>query len=107
MAESKSHKRAKSRAAGSGGRTEVSLRGKKRVDAVSEKGKRITEVERSSSFPRIKKAAQRLKRRRGTQKVLQVPNGNVPKARRAMQEIGVGGTVKNMSGTRRSSVKAK
>ena len=62
MTKSPSHKRAQRKAAGSGGKTEVRIKGtNKRLDAVSQSGKRITEVERSGTTAGLEKAAQRLK----------------------------------------------
>ncbi len=99
MSESKRHKQLKRRAAGSSGRTEVPLQGGGRLDAATKR--RATEVELSENFPA---AASRLQRSGLNQKVLQVPQQDMPKARAAMRAAGVGGTVKNLSGTRRSSV---
>jgi len=102
MSESSSHKRAKGRAAG---RNEVPLKGRRRLDSASRK--RATEVERSPSTARLEAAASRLKDSRRKQKVLQVPNQNMGKAAKAMKEVGVKGTVKNMGGTRRRFVSKK
>jgi len=41
------------------------------------------------------------------QKVLQVPQKDMAKAAKAIQNVGVGGTVKNMGGTKRRSVAKK
>jgi len=41
------------------------------------------------------------------QKVFQVPQKDMSKAAKAMQNVGVSGTVKNMGGTKRRSVKKK
>ena len=103
MAKSKSHKQAQTKAAGKGGRTEVKLKGNKLLDALSKSGKRATEVERSGSSSNLEKAAKRLNARRSTQKVLQVPEKHMAKAAKAMKDVGVTGTVKNMSGTKRRS----
>jgi len=103
MAESKSHKRAKSQAAGATGKTEVPLRGNRRLDAQTTR--KATEVERSGSPQSLSKAAQRLKASHKLQKVLQVPQPDMAKAAAAMKKAGVAGTVKNMSGTKRRSVK--
>ncbi len=62
---------------------------------------KATEVELSGNF---KKAAQRLKDSGKPQKVLQVRQGDMKKAEKAMKEVGVGGTVKNMGGRKRKSV---
>lgn len=104
MAEKDAHRRAKNRAAGPHGQTEVKLRGNQRLDALSSGGKRATEVERSGSPGGLKKAAQRLKKSGAPQKVLQVPQKDMKAAAKALADVGVGGTVKNMGGTKRRSV---
>ena len=68
MPEKSTHRRAKNRAAGPGGRTEVPLRGKQRLDALTKGGGRATEVERSGSSAGLNAAAQRLKKERGAAK---------------------------------------
>ena len=73
MSETPAHRRAKRRAAGPGGRTEVPLRGNQRLDALSKGGGRATEVERSGSSAGLNSAAQRLKKSGAPGKVLQVP----------------------------------
>ena len=100
MSESPAHRRAKRLAAGPGGRTEVPLRGKQRLDALSKGGGRATEVERSGSSSGLGSAAHRLKKSGAPQKVLQVPQKDMGGAVKAMQRAGIGGTVKNMSGTK-------
>jgi hypothetical protein len=105
LTETESHKRAKRKAAGPKGKTEVPLGGGQRLDALSATGKRATEVERSGSSAGLKKAAQRLKKSGAPQKVLQVPNSDIDKAAQALRDAGIGGTVKNLGGTKRKSVK--
>ena len=105
MSESESHRRAKSKAAGATGETERTLEGGQRLDAST--AGRATEVERSGSMPQLRKAARRLKRSGKRQKVLQVPQSDMDKAAQAMRQEGVSGTVKNMTGTKRRSVRAK
>ncbi len=105
MTESQSHRRAKRKAAGSGGRTEVPLRSGKRLDAKTTKT--ATEVERSGNLGNLTQAAKRLKESGAPRKVLQVPQHDMSKAAIAMMKAGVGGTIKNMSGTRRRSVPKK
>ena len=105
MAESESHRRAKAKAAGRSGQTEKKLPHGRRLDAATEK--RATEVERSGTTEGLQKAAQRLKSSRKPQKVLQVPQQDMGKAAEAMRRSGVGGTVKNMSGSKRRSVPKK
>ena len=105
MSKSPSRKRAQGEAAGRGGKTEVKIKGtNKRLDAITKSGKTATEVERSGSASGLEKAVQRLKSKRSKQKVLQVPQKDMPKAVLSMKKKGVGGTVKNMSGTERRSV---
>jgi len=103
MSETPSHKRAKDRAAGRSGRTEKPLPGGRRLDAAT-RG-RATEVERSGSGKLLEAAAQRLRDSRRKQKVLQVPQKDMDSAASAMRRKGVRGTVKNMSGTKRRSVR--
>lgn len=105
MAESSSHKRAKSKAAGAGGSTEFPLSKGRRLDALSAGGGRATEVERSGSSAGLKKAAKRLQDSGAKQKVLQVPQKDMSTAADAMREVGVSGTVKNMSGTKRKQIR--
>ena len=102
MSETNSHKRAKNKAAGKTGEQELKLNDGRRLDAAT--SKRATEIERSGSSEGLTKAAKRLKDSGKSQKVLQVPQKDMPKAVEAMQKVGVGGTVKNMSGTKRVSV---
>ena len=103
MPESQAHKRAKSKAAGKSGKTEIRLKGDRRLDAQTKR--KATEVERSGEKARLEDAAQRLKDSRKPQKVLQVPQKDMLKAVDAMKEKGVTGTVKNMGGTQRKSVR--
>ena len=103
MAESQAHKTAKSKAAGKSGKTETPLKGNRRLDAQTEK--RATEVERSGQQARLEEAAQRLKDSEKPQRVLQVPQKDIPKAVKAMKTKKVKGTVKNMGSTKRKSVR--
>ena len=102
MAESSAHKRAKGKAVGRTGTKEKSISGGRRLDAVT--WKTATEVERSGSKQGLSKAARRLRDSGKSQKVLQVPQTDMRKASDAMRSVGVSGTVKNMSGTKRQSV---
>lgn len=61
-------------------------------------------IERSSSTKALKRSASRLKTSGKSNKVLQVPQQNMTKAVKAMKELGVKGTVKNISGTKRLNV---
>ena len=102
MSESSSHKRAKIKAAGRRGVTEKPLPGGRRLDAAT--NKRATEVERSGNMASLLKAAQRLKVSKKPQKILQVPQKDFSKAAEAMRKAKIGGTVKNMSGSKRRSI---
>lgn len=102
MGVSPSHRRAQTKAAGKSGKTETPLSRDRRLDARTPKT--ATEIERSGSAARLEKAAQRLKDSRAPQKVLQVPQKDMPKAAQAMKDTGTKGTVKNMGGTKRRSV---
>jgi len=105
MSKTQSHKRAQSKAAGKKGKTEVQISRNRKLDAVTKSGYKATEVERSGNKTGLVKAARRLKARRSKQKVLQVPQNDMTKAVDAMKEVGVKGTVKNMRGTRKKSVR--
>ena len=105
MTESKSHERAKNRAAGKSGETEVKIPGGRRVDAMTQS--RATEIERSGTPEALRRAAQRLKASGAPQKVLQVPQKDMPKAAEAMKGVGIGGTIKNIGGTKSRSVPKK
>ncbi|NCF29825.1 MAG: hypothetical protein GWP69_20810 [Gammaproteobacteria bacterium] len=103
MSESTSHRRAKAKAAGKLGQTEVPLPGGRRLDA--ENRGRATEVERSGSRAGLGLAARRLRSSRKPQKVLQVPQKDMDAAAEAMRNADIGGTVKNMSGSKRRTVR--
>ncbi len=105
MPETPAHRRAKRRAAGPGGRTEVPLRGKQRLDALTKGGRRATEIERSGSTAGLNSAARRLKKSGAPQKVLQVPQKDMGSAAKAMRKAGICGTIKNMGGTKRWRVR--
>ncbi len=105
MSETPSHHRAKNKAAGPGGQTEVPLPGGKRLDARTQGGGRATEVERSGSPQGLEAAARRLKQSGAPKKVLQVPQKDMDAAAAAMRKVGAGGTVKNMGGTKHRSVR--
>ena len=103
MPESQAHKKAKSKAAGKSGKTDAPLKGGGRLDAQTKQ--KATEVERSGDKARLEKAAQRLKESGKPQKVLQVPQKDMSETVKAMKAKGVKGTVKNMGGTNRVSIR--
>lgn len=100
MSESQSHKRAKAKAPG---KTEVPISRNRRLDSATKKT--ATEIERNSQ--NLGKAVDRLKDSRRSRKVLQVHQKEMSNATKAMRQKGVGGTVKNLSGTKRISVPKK
>jgi len=102
MAEKQTHKEAKAKAAGPSGKTEVPIKGGRRLDAAT--GGLAIEVETSGSPQRLRLAAQRLKASGRKQHVLVVPQRDMPKARETMKNVGVSGTVRNLSGTKKASV---
>jgi len=99
MPESKSHKKAKNKAAGKTGQTEVRLPGKRRLDALTASGTHATEIERSGDSAQLKKAARRLKASDAPHKTLKVPHKDMKTAADAMRAVGVSGTIKNLGGT--------
>lgn len=103
MSETTNHKRAKSKAAGPNGRTEVPLSGNRRLDALHPSG-RATEIERSGNPANLVAAARRLRDAPASQRVLQVPQNDMDAAATAMRKVGVHGTVKNMGDTKRRRV---
>jgi hypothetical protein len=103
MPETSSHKRAKGAAAGQSGKKEVPLSHGRRLDASTPT--KATEIERSGSMSNLEKAARRLRASGKPQKVLQVPQSDMGKAAEAMRNAGITGTVKNMTGTKRRSVR--
>ena len=105
MAETTRHYRAKAKAAGAAGETEVPLSRGRRLDALSATG-RATEIEHSGTKQGLEAAARRLRDAPATQHVLQVPQPDMPAAVGAMKAVGVSGTVKNLSGTRRRIVQS-
>ena len=98
MPESQSHKRAKSKAPG---KSEVRVRGGGRVDSAT--SKTATQVERNrGSLPN---SVAKLKASGRNRRVLQVPQHLMSDAAAEMKRQGVSGSVKNMSGTKRVSVR--
>jgi len=105
MPESQTHKRTKSKAAGKSGQTEKQISGNRRLDAAT--ANTAIEVERSGSMKGLEKAAGRLKASRKPRKVLQVPEKDMDMAAQALRNLNLGGTVKNMGGTKSRSVRPK
>ena len=81
------------------------IQGDRRLDAATES--RATEVERSGKQAALQSAARRLRDSGKPQKVLQVPEKDLSKAKDAMRSVGVSGTVKNLSGSKRQRVRGK
>ncbi len=106
MAESESHKRAKSKAAGKKGKTEAPLPGKRKLDALTAGGKHATEIERGGTPALLEKAARRLKGSEAPKKTLKVPQKDMEAAAAAMRAAGVSGKVENLGGTKSRNVRA-
>lgn len=100
MPESESHKRAKSKAPG---KPEVRVRGGGRVDSAT--AKTATQVERNRS--NLPNTVAKLKASGRPRRVLQVPQHLMKAARAEMRRQRVSGTVKNLGGTKRSSVRKR
>ena len=100
MSESKSHRQAKQNAPG---KTEVRVRGGGRVDSATPNT--ATQVERNKG--NLPRSVSVLKASGRPRKVLQVPQNLMPDAAKEMGRQNVPGTVKNMSGTKRRSVRKK
>jgi hypothetical protein len=105
MAEKSTHERMKTKMAGKTGKKEVPIKGGMRLDVKTRH--KAVEIERSKSMSSLKKAATRLGESGKSQKVLVVPQTSIKSAREAMREVGVSGTVRNISGTKRSFVAGK
>ena len=101
MTEKSTHERAKAKIAGKTGRQEVPIKGGRRLDVATRH--KAVEVERGGPA-QLEKAVQRLRDSRKSQKVLVVRSNMMSKARKAMQKVGMSGTVRNISGTKRSYV---
>ena len=107
MAEGEGHRKAKEKAAGKGGQTEVHLPRKRRLDALTAGGSRATEIERSGDAAKLVKAARRLGASGAHLKTLKVPYRDIDAAATAMREAGVSGNVENLSGTKSRKVRAR
>lgn len=105
MAESNSHKRAKKRAAGKNGQTEVSLCTGQKLDALTKNKKIATEVERSGRTKRYKEALQRLVDSGAPVKKLQVQDWYIEKAKKAALDSCVPCIITNIGETRMEEVK--
>lgn len=103
MAETSSHKNTKTRGL-SGSKTEVPIRGNRRLDASSSKIAR--EVERSSGEKLLAKAIRRLNTQTNRKKELLVPTPNLDKAKEIAKKVARGKLlIQNLSRTQRRFVK--
>ncbi len=105
MAESVTHKRTKSKAAGKSGRTEVRIPGNRRIDAITQS--KAVEVETSGQKALLEKAAQRLKDSGRKTRILVVPQTHMTKAKAAVRSAKTSATVGNLSGTKYSQVNVR
>ena len=102
MAETSSHKNAKTRGLRSS-RTEIPIRGNRRLDASTARIAR--EVERSGGEKSLAKAVRRLNTQTNKKKELVVLTVNLDKAKRVAEKIAKGKlTIKNLAGTQRRFV---
>ena len=99
------HRRAQARVARPGGRTEVPISGRRRLDV--KKGNRAVEIERSGQPSRINAALSRLRTQRNALRELRVPQRDLDKATGLARETGLKMQVKNLAGTRRRIVKGR
>jgi hypothetical protein len=97
MTESVSHIKAKAKAPG---QTEVSISRGRRLDSAT----KITATEVERNEQNLEKAVARLRDSRRPRKVLVVPQRLMKQASAAMRKKNVGGTVKNLSSTKRRSI---
>jgi len=102
MTESQSHKRAKNKAAGINGRTEIPISRGGRLDAKN--GNKATEIERSGSTNGISMALGRLKTQTNAKKQLLVPNKDLDKAKNIAQKKGINVLIQNLSRSKRRFV---
>lgn len=103
MAESKSHRQAKTVGLSGKAKTEIKIPGG-RLDAKI--GRLAREVERSEDPQRIKKAVMRLNTQKAMKKELLVPNSSLDRAKNVAQEVAKGKlTIQNLSRTKRRFVR--
>ena len=107
MTESESHRRAKNKAAGKKGQTEVPLPGIRSLDALTSDGRKANEVERSGDPAKLQMAARRLKASKTPERALKVPQKDMEAAAAAMRAAGVSGDVTNLSGTKSREVRPR
>ena len=95
MPESRSHKKGK----GSARRTEVPIKGNRRLDAI--RGKNAIEVERGGTKKKVDQALSRLRTQQNKNKILRVPQKDINLAidRARVKKMKV--TVTNLSKTKR------
>jgi len=95
MSESRSHKAGKGNAA----RTEVSIPGNRRLDAI--RGTSAIEVERGGTVRKIDQALSRLATQANRAKILRVPQNDMPLAVECVRKKRVNVTVTNLAKTKR------
>ncbi len=95
MSESRSHKMGK----GSARRTEVPIRGRRRLDAI--RGHFAIEVERSGTDRGLSQALARLRAMRNKKKILRVPEHDIKRAIELARKRADNVTVTNLSKTKR------
>jgi len=75
---------------------EPALARRRRIDAAAKDGKRGVEIDRTGCVIHMERAAKRLKAANVADRVLRVPQWDMPKAVEAMKRAGVNGRVTNL-----------
>ena len=102
MVRSKRHRQLQRKLAGGKGKIEVPIRGGRRVDV--QKGRKVSEIERSGDPERIRQAIRRLRAKKTFKKELLVRDADLDKAKEIAQEEKGKLTIRNLSKTRRRFV---
>ena len=91
------------------GEAHVESRGarRRRLQERHKRNTSITAVDRSGSVRGLERAAKKLKTRPSSDRILRVPQWDMPAAVEAMRKAGVDGVVTNLCGSRRVRVSAR
>lgn len=86
---------------------EPPLARRRRLAQKAKDGKRACEIDRSGSVIHMERAAKRLGAQNVADRVLRVPQWDMPKAIEAMKRAGVNGRVSNLCDSRHKRAKAR
>lgn len=103
MVRSKRHGQLQRKLAGRKGKIEVPIRGGRRIDV--QKGRKVSEIERSGDPERIRQAIRRLHAKKTFKKELLVRDADLDKAKEIAQKEKGKLTIQNLSKTRRRFVR--